>query len=358
MIITLHTVFSFLPFIVGVAGLLVMVLRRYKSYTQQIFSVFQTLLCVYLFAEGFYLMDDANYSAVAVIDVVTLFVSPAIPVLIYLYVSSLDRKIVQLENALSLLIPSLLIGLGSVIIYSVIGFDETASYLAAYDSGDTSAYNHPLYSLIKLWTSDFYTVVMGMELVLCFLAVVVFFLRKKINPFRLFGFFLGGKTYATSSVVVANFLILLLMLALRLGLGRRFFVDYEYLCWAYSVLLALLVGVNVAFARLPVLETVSFKDLCRKGSKLLRIDPSRLDMNNKECSSDKASVSLMSLENDALLVYEFLVVDKYYLNSMASAEDAASRLGMSKARLNSVVSTYCGCGFKELLKYCRDNMDD
>ena len=81
-------------------------------------------------------------------------------------------------------------------------------------------------------------------------------------------------------------------------------------------------------------------------------------MNNKECSSDKASVSLMSLENDALLVYEFLVVDKYYLNSMASAEDAASRLGMSKARLNSVVSTYCGCGFKELLKYCRDNMDD
>ena len=120
MIITLHTVFSFLPFIVGVAGLLVMVLRRYKSYTQQIFSVFQTLLCVYLFAEGFYLMDDANYSAVAVIDVVTLFVSPAIPVLIYLYVSSLDRKIVQLENALSLLIPSLLIGLGSVIIYSVI----------------------------------------------------------------------------------------------------------------------------------------------------------------------------------------------------------------------------------------------
>lgn len=359
MIITLHTVFSFLPLLVGLVGLLVMALRRYKSYNQQIFTAFQALLCIYLLAEGVFLTDDANYSTVAILDVVTLFVSPAIPVLIYLYVSSLERKIVQLENAMSLLIPSLLIGIGTFIIYFVIGFDETASYLAAYDSGDVSAYSHPIYSMIKLWTVRFYTIVMGMELVVCFLAIVIFTSRKRINPFRLFGFFLGGKTYATSSVVVSNFLLLLLMLALRLALGRRAFVDYEYLCWTYSVLLALLVGVNVAFANLPLLDNVSFKDLRKKGFKLLKIEPAKLDTSKiQDSSSGKASVSLLSLENDALLVYEFLVVDKYYLNSVASIQDAASRLGMSKARLNSVVSTYCGCGFQELLKYCRDNMDD
>lgn len=359
MIITLHTVFSFLPFIVGLAGLLAMVLRRYKSYAQQVYLLLQALLCVYLLAYGFYLMDDANYGAVAVIDVVTLFVSPAIPVLIYLYIKSLDKKFVQFENALALLIPSLLVGLGTFVIYFVIGFDDTASYLAAYDSGDVSAYNHPLYSLIKIWTSKFYTIVMGLELVLCFFAVIVFMSRKKINTFRLLGFFLGGKTYSTSSVVVSNFLLLLFMLAVRLVLGRRFFAEYEHFCWTYSVLLAFLVGVSVIFAKLPLLEDVTFRDLCRKGARLLKIDPSKLDTNNsKDSSSDKDSVSIISLENDAQLIHEMLVVDKYFLNSRASSREAASRLGISRSRLNSVVSTYCGCGFKELLKYCRENMDD
>lgn len=359
MIITLNSLFVFIPLLVSLTGVLVMLFKRNKSYSQYLFAVYQVLICLYLLSEGFALMDDANYSAVVIIDVINMFVTPAIPVFIYLYVISLRRKIVQVENSLVLLIPSLLLGIGTFIIYFVIGFDETASYLAAYDSGDVSAYIHPLYSLIKLWTGNFYIIVMGLELGLCFLAVIISMLRSKINPFSLLGFFFARKTSSTSVAVVSNFLLLLLLLAVRLVLGRQYFVDHQIFCWSYSIVISLVLATSFAYARLPHLEDVTFWSVFKKGSKLLKIDPTLLDVGSKEDrSGGKTSVSLISLENDAQLIYEFLVVDKYFLNSLASARDAASRLGITKSRLNSVVSTYCGCGFNQLLKYCRENMDD
>ena len=357
--ITLNSLFVFLPLLVSVTGVLVMLLKRNKSYSHYLFTAYQVLMCLYLLSESVCLMDGANYSAVVFIDVINMFVTPAIPVFIYLYIISLQTKIVQVENSLVLLIPSLLLGIGTYIIYFVIGFDETASYLAAYDSGDVSAYNHPLYSLIKLWTEKFYIIVMGLELVICFLAVIISMLRNKINPFNLLGFFFARKTSSTSEAVASNFVLVLLMLAVRLVLGRQYFVDHQIFCWIYSAVISIVLATSFAYARLPHLEGVTFLEVMKKGSKLLKIDPSLLDVSSKaEDSGRKTSVSLTSLECDAQLIYDFLVVDKYYLNSLASVKDAANRLGLSKARLDSVVSTYCGCGFKQLLKFCRDNMDD
>lgn len=357
--ITLNSLFVFLPLLVSIIGVLVILFKRNKSYSQYLFVAYQVLVCLFFLSEGFYLMGDANYDAVVIIDVINMFVTPAIPVFIYLYVISLRTKIVQVENSLVLLIPSLLLGIGTFVIYFVIGFDETASYLAACDSGDVSAYNHPLYSLIKLWTEKFYLIVMSLELFLFFLAVIISMIRNKINPFSLLGFFFAGKTSSTSVAVVSNLVIVLLMLAVRLVLGRQYFVDHQIFCWTYSAIISIVLATSFAYARLPHLEGVTFRDVMKKGSKLLKIDPSLLDVSSKaEASGRKTSVSLISLENDAQLIYNFLVVDKYYLNSLASVKDAASSLGLSKTRLNSVVSTYCGCGFKQLLKYCRKNMDD
>lgn len=352
----LNYFFAFLPLAVCIVGTVAFLLKSGKGYAQTVFTILLVVITLYYLTEGFYLLREVNYNQLVYIDLLSDFVSSALPVLLLFYIRAANRDLINEFRAALYLIPALVTGSGAVIIYSILGFDQTVEMYKAIDMGTFDQLTHPVYHIAYFWTHNVYWGILVVEMIiLClFLAVKSKEYKASIKGFN--GFFFRNEPYPVTNVIFGLISLFLMVCFVRITMGRSFLLVHPVISAISSCVTAFLLVLIIGFAYIPKVYDLTMAQVMT-GRVDIAPDPHRLLTKRLTPEEMKTyPIDKMSLHIDAERLYMFLVNDRYYANPDASLKDASSRLGMTKRRINVVCLTYCSCTFEQLLAYCASNL--
>lgn len=354
----LDYLFIFLPFVVCLTGFIVFMFKRYKSFSQRYYTMTLLAMAMYFFADGIYVMPSPDYKVMVFADVMSQFVTPMIPAFFAIYISSLYHKLSYAEDVLVYFIPGLIMGLGAIFIYAMLGLDDSAAFLAAYDAGDTSAYDHQMYFLVKLWTNSIYSLVVVITIIIFLIYQGVVITREKYKPGSLVRFlFVKDATYSSKYLQSWLLLMFIVVSAIRLYFGRLYLIDHMALSSVLSVISALILALSIRVAFHYSITDGRMKDfLAYDRDKKVNPDPVvLLKFLHDVDDLDDVPLSRIILENNARRIYSLFKDEKFYLEADTSIGAAAKQLGLSRYTVKSTVASLCHCHFNDMVAFCKEN---
>ena len=349
--------FAFLPALVAAVGFVFFLSIKERGFSRSFFTLLIGMVALYYVCDGFYMLKDLeNHKVLLIADILLDFLTPALPVLTLVYIRSLFKDVADTISVIIYLIPAAVIGTGAVIIFSVMGMDQSLEYFRCVDEGTLGEADNPLYYLARFWTFSLYMYVLIAEVL-----VVIIYLIAESSTYDvcfkgLCRFLFKGGRFPLTKTIWWAIMFFLLICCVKISFGGGYLYEHRYLSWVMSSLISLSMAVGIWLACRPRPGSYTLSELL-SGRYNITPDPSRLiagDISDEEVGI--LTINKLSVDIDAERIYNLLMKDGYYNRSDASVEDAAQRLGLSKRRINSVVMIRCLCLFDELLSYCRDSL--
>lgn len=351
----LNAIFAFLPMAVSLIGLVAFLQKKGKGYAQLVFTFLLMVVSLYYLADGFYMIRYVNYKTLVCADVLSAFVTAALPVVVLVYIRFAFRSMIDLSRFVIYLIPAAVCGCGTLSILCVMGLDEMAGMYASIDSNTFDQLHHPLFRLARFWTSNVYMGLLVLELLILVIFMIYWGCSHHISLKEFYGFLFKNKPYPVKNIMFYLFVALLIVCIIRVAFGRRYLLWNPIESALLSFATALIIAVCIGFAYLPRRDDLRLSEIFA-GKVKITPQPEKLfpaKMTVQDVMNSK--LNRLSLMSDSERIAILLLNDKYYLEKEASLADASRRIGVSKLRINTVSMTQCSCTFEELLDYCRKN---
>lgn len=342
-----NTVFAFIPMATALAGTVAFILKKTKSYSQTLFTILLAFMTLYFLSDGFYMLRDVNYRNLVKVDLLSQFATPAVLSIAMVCVRAFFHDVVDRPIFIVSLLPAFILGCGSFILYSTIGVNDCAAFFQALDNGDLRGYNSTIWMLLRGWTYHLYMTVIVTEMIA--LLILMIHIRHKHNVgFKGFlDFLFKNGRYSLRHAIFWFIMAFAFICAIRIGMGRAFLLAHPALSATLSVLTAVTMAICIRFAYFPRVSDITLKEAFK--GQYPPPDPKNLLYG----TLDAGTITRLSIENNARLVYLLLIEKKYWMVQHASAADAAKKIGISTRRLQTVVLTMCSCNFETLLEHCR-----
>ncbi|MBQ0095613.1 MAG: hypothetical protein KBT49_07515 [Bacteroidetes bacterium] len=105
-----------------------------KSYSDKLLVASLLLSCVYFFCDANFVSQYVDYKLLVILDIIAKFVILAVFPLACLYIRSLTDTNPVGFPAYLMLLPSILLGVVSLVVYGLLGIEESASLIQSLDS--------------------------------------------------------------------------------------------------------------------------------------------------------------------------------------------------------------------------------
>ena len=217
-----------LPFSVCLVWLVVMLLKRVKTYPDRLLTVFLLFSAVYFFCEANHLSPVANYRRLVVLDLISQFASLAVFPVICIYIRSLSDDTPAKATSYMLFLPAVLLTTASTVVTCLLGVDLTATTIKSLDyMGIYYMSGNVLQTAYQIMSLKAYVLVIVFS---GFLSLAYIVYQTKVNKFKfrhIVGFLRGRNPSLVSNVVCLFFIILFVLVGIKYMMGRLWLIEHN-----------------------------------------------------------------------------------------------------------------------------------
>lgn len=237
-----------IPFMICLSWLVVMFAMQDKSVSQKRLTALLVVSTIYFYVDAFYLVPEgshADYKALVFLDILSQFITTALPAAALLYIKSVQGVKAKSQVIGMLYLPGIFLGTAAIIIYSLMGLENAADYIAAMDAagGNPMGYDAPIYRMHETICIKAYNIIILTEVIITLAITIKDYIQRepKLDGLRAF-ITSKGKMHPIGGQC-GLFLALMGVCALRIGLGRNYLVNTP----GISALLSMLLGAIMFF---------------------------------------------------------------------------------------------------------------
>lgn len=350
----LSSIIYFLPCVVSVLWLFSFMLKQ-KGERQKLFTWIMAITAFYFATYAIYISPNTNYQIMVKMDVLCLPIIPTLMAmyLVYFYMHHTSTKLSLVHGLL--LIPSIVIGSISSMLYYILGFDKTAQLIELADKGlpIPAEYDSQIFRLWNFFSEPFVNIVV---LIYIILLIFQFITIERKGGYRwgdICRFLFRGKATTPSRAISFLYIVLFLLLFPMTVFGRRFMIQNEEISFIITILIAFLQHIicyiefySETFCTMTLYELSHL----RIGSRLEVKDvmPETIDAEDEDKTilSKRQTVAIEKLRH-------LMEVEKVYTNENMSSSVMAEMLGVGHSTFSTMVIATYGVTFRELLNQYR-----
>lgn len=364
------TSISLIPALVCLIWGFIFLFQMDKSSSQKVLTALTLLGCLYFYSDACYIIFDGThqeYITLVYADIISQFVTMAIPPLFFMFFGHLKGREILKPGIYLTFMPAVIFGLAGVLIYTTIGIDAAATYIAAYDTYGAipPEYTDRIYQAHYYICHVSYIICITAEL-LCLVIYIVMTLSHSNFKLRVLVDFFRGRT-AVKSIYPTCFMILIFIAVcmIRMGLGRLYLIDHPVL----SSLFYLLIGATL-FAIAYIGEWFCDRDFSFWDVTHPSILPPQLKRDAKiedavfsgdeaaeEAESTLASYAEGHAPNLSLLskFVSYMSLEQPYLNPELTIAEVAHYLHTNRTYISTMVNQNFKMSFRDYVNLQRIN---
>ena len=352
------TLVYFLPCLVTLLWFFIFALKK-KTSRQRFFTGMLAIEIFYYATYAVYIFPSADYDLMVKMDSVCI---PTILVILAMMVMYLNlHREGGKYHPLQLLLFSPAVAFAAIVglLYFILGFDYTARYAVAYDSGNiTTEFDNQLTRVYGFFVSQ----------AISYISILFFFvlmwqctkiLREGGYRFGNVGrfFFFDYKSKPSSVIAVLFIAFLLLMIPINV-LGRTFLMKNMVLGAVLTVLIAIVNHFicHVEFYSHNQKVTLhSLTNVMTEDDMVLQEEEVEVELITQDHITVDEHTAANTIKND-LLIEKFerlMSVDKLYQNDDITMTAVAEQLQVSRTTLSNMINNHYGMPFRELLNHYR-----
>lgn len=231
------------PFMVLLCWSVVMLSMQDKTESQKKLTTMLVIAAAYFYVDAFYLIPAASqsdYTALVFLDILSQFITMALPISVISFIMTFRMTKPNKLVAFVMYSPSLILGTAALMIYSLMGVNEAATFLEKMDEiggGLPLGYDAPIYKLHEAICQKTYNIVLITEVMITLAVVIVNLTSHPLSNKSIVQFFKGKGKLSPFAAECLCLIVFLVICCIRIGLGRHFLMDASGLSALLSVIL-------------------------------------------------------------------------------------------------------------------------
>lgn len=340
----LHHFITLLPFSFAFIYFIEFLVKKDKTETQNIFTWAICLSLLFLYADALYVTEGmVNFRIFVITDTFNHFITPLVPLAIFMMLYSYRHKREEYSRYYWLGTIAIFYGTACLSIMMIIGLDNTAAFLESYYNFRTilPEYDHSFYIIFWFLYIPCYYVLLAIELLIVTTYIIYYLRKKRFGIGSLFRFlFRGGE--ATPLILHCWIsLVFFVLVILRMGMGRFFWMEHPNMSACLSVVMASLI---FAYGNIGLISHM-YEGTLREMTHPLTVSPLVDGSNSQEIPKERRIFEHEDEVTDQII--DLMEDKQLYKNPNLTIEDLALQLNTSPTLLNSILEKRMGCTFRE-----------
>lgn len=340
----LHHFITLLPLSFAFIYFIEFLVKKDKTETQYIFMWTACLSMLFLFADALYVTEGMNNFRIFIIaDTINHFITPLVPICIFLVLYSYRHKREEYIRFYWLGIIAIFFGTACLSIMLIIGLDNTAAFLESYYTVRSAlpVFDNSLYKIFWFLYIPCYYVLLTIELLIVTTYIIYYLHKKRFGIGSLLRFlFRGGE----ATPLIIDCWISLTFFAVvftRMGLGRFFWLEHPDASACVSIAMAFLL---FAYGNIGLISHM-YEGTLREMTHPLTVSPMVEGCNPKEVLGEGKLIENEDEITDQII--DLMEDKQLYKNPNLTIEDLALKLNVSTSLLSSILERHMGCTFRE-----------
>lgn len=340
-----------LPFSFCLLSLLNYLFKKDKTETQSLVTWALGVASVYLFADALYVIADVgNYTNFLIADIINHYITPLLPLVSWLVLYSFRHPRTEYKKYYWLTTIALALGTICLTLALLPGFRQSVAFFESFDTYHTylPAFDTSLFHAIHFIYVDFYFAFVTLEMALLMAYVIYYLRRRRFGLRSLFRFlFSGGESTPLILLCYCTFCFLLCC-ALRVGLGRTFWINHQTLTAIVSFLMTFWLFFYTYLGLASNVYETTFHELVHP---LLLAPVHAEDM----LLSEEEGWDLLAPEEQRLTdeLIELMENKQLYRNQNLTIEDVALQLETNRVVVSQILDRHMGVSFREYVQKLR-----
>ena len=342
-----------LPFSVCLVWLLILLLKRGKSYSDRLLTVLMLFSAIYFFCEAGHLSPLPHYKRLVIVDIISQFAALGVFPIICIYIKSLSDDTPAHAGVYLIMLPALLLSTSTLVVTGLLGMDQTALLIKSLDY--RGVYYFAGNELQRAYQILSYKVFVLSLLSLGLLSLIYIVYQVLLNKFKfkhIVGFLGGRKPSLVSNVVCLFFIILFVVVGISLMVGRLSLIEHKVLTSFLFVIKAFCLFMIGYISVIPSLPGgyMNIYRVMHPFDSMSGTHKEYLESINSGPISDQG----LSGYNKLAAGFEDLIVAKQgFLNPSLSIEEVSNSLNTNRTYVSKLVNIEYGMPFRDYINKLR-----
>lgn len=342
-----------LPFSMCIVWSVVLLMRgrKHSSYLLKMLLAIMLLSALYFFCDANIVYPGVSAKTLVLSDVLMRFAALSLFPMVCFFIKSLTDDNPVAPVAYLLLLPALLMGTATIMIYGMMGFDEVALVLNKGSLDALQMYDLVLVRAQSIVCTYLYGVLMSISLLVTFCFIVVNLINNKFIFGHIKGF-IGGKPSLVANVVCSIFIIFFVICILRMYVGRIWMIEHQGWASVFSIAMffvAFAIGYVCIINPLPG----GYINLDRLTHPFDAMRESRQEYIDKIDSGPVAALRHSGMDRLQADLNVLINEKKIFLNPTLTIEDLSKELGTNRTYVSKFVNLTYGMPFRDYLNKLR-----
>lgn len=336
--------FTLLPFSFAILQLIAYFMHRDKTETQNLMVWLIATAAVYLFSDAMYVLPEvSNYRSFLIADIITHFVTPMLPFVLFLVIFSFRHPSSQYRKYYPLAAIATFYGTACLTVTLLAGFGNVADFYQSYAEHRTflSDFDTPMFRLCIFLNVYLYYALLSVEMLLVLGYVIYYLRRKHFGLASLWRFvFKGGE--ATPLIIICWCSIAFSILAgTRMAFGRFFWMEHTNFSAVISILFAFLVYSYCSIGMVAHMYEGTLREMLHP----LMLAPQHDADNNPLEAVDDGAIPDEERITDELI--DLMENKLFFRNPNITIEDVAMRLNVDRTVVVHIIERHMSGTFRE-----------
>ena len=342
-----------LPFSVCLVWLLILLLKRGKSYSGRLLTVFMLFSAIYFFCEAGHLSPMPHYKRLVFVDILSQFAALGAFPIICIYLKSLSDDTPAHAGIYLIMLPALLLSTATFVVTGLLGVDQTALLIKSLDY--RGVYYLVGNELQRAYQILSYKVFVLSLLTLGLLSLIYIVYQILLNKFKfkhIIGFLRGRKPSLVSNVLCLFFIILLTVVGLSLLVGRLYLIEHKVLTSILFVIKAFCLFMIGYISIIPSLPG-GYMNIERVMHPFDIMSGTHKDYLESINSGPIADQNLIGYNKLAVGFEDMIVTKQGFLNPLLSIEEVSNSLNTNRTYVSKLVNIEYGMPFRDYINKLR-----
>lgn len=325
--------------------------RRHSSYLLRMLLAIMLLSALYFFCDANLVYPGVSNKTLVISDVLMRFASLALFPLVCFFIKSLVDDSPVSPVAYLMLLPAVLMGTATILIYTMLGFDDVALVLNHGSIDALQVYDLVLVRAQSIVCVFLYRAFIGISIVATIIFIIVSLISNKFNFGHIKGF-LNGKPSLVSNVVCSIFITFFIICVIRVYVGRIWMIDHQVVASLFSLAMffvVFLIGYVCIINPLPG----GYINMDRLTHPFDAMRETKQEYIAKIDSGPVAALRYSGMERLQADLDVLMNEKKIFLNPSLTIEDLARELGTNRTYVSKFVNLTYGVPFRDYLNNLR-----
>lgn len=328
--------------------------KKNKSYQRRLLTVLTLLSAIYFLSDANYVAPNVNSMALVLADISSKFITLAIFPVMCFYIKALtDENPVPLYAWL-LLLPSFVLGTIAAVIYSLVGFAESAEFIRSIDTGASFISDKPqmLFDAYNTVCIRVYNITILVSVIVSCAYVIKQLVENKFSFTHARAFLYSNKPSLIANIESTVFILLGLFILARVLLGRIWLSEHTAVSGLLSLCMAILAFAYGYIGLVPQLNGgyLTLDRIIHASEGTPETTPEYLQSID---SGPVVTPPVGGYEKLAISFQNAMQKEQVYLDPMLTIESLADKLNTNRTYLSKLVNIKYGLPFRDYLSMVR-----